>query len=79
MLTAARADRPSFGCQPDEKNTWFIKALSAELAAPGSWQSVFQRTRARVRAYEAAQGVTKHSEPQSDVGTNMAAVWKGLR
>lgn len=79
VLTAARADRPSFGCQPDEKNTWFIKALSAELAAPGSWQSVFQRTRARVRAYEAAQGVTQHSEPQSDVGANMAAVWKGLR
>lgn len=79
VLTAARADRPSFGCQPDEKNTWFIKALSAELAAPASWQDVFNRTRARVRQYEAAEGIRKHSEPQSYVGANMAAIWKGQR
>lgn len=78
ILTAAAADRSSFGCNPDSDNTWFIKSLNRAMvevtSQGGSWQQVFARTRALVAADEAAVGVLA-SNPQSYVGANMRDIW----
>ncbi|MEL6959062.1 MAG: C13 family peptidase [Pseudomonadota bacterium] len=74
ILTAASADRSSFGCSPESDNTWFIKALNRAMGEGGSWQQIFERTRALVAADEAAQGVPA-SNPQRFVGTNMREIW----
>jgi len=78
ILTAAAADRPSFGCNPDSDNTWFIKAINQAMvevgSQGGSWQQVFERTQALVIIDEAENGVTA-SNPQSFVGANMNDVW----
>ncbi|SLN40127.1 C13 family peptidase [Pseudooctadecabacter jejudonensis] len=82
ILTAAAADRSSFGCNPESDNTWFIKALNRAMvevgARGGSWKQVFERTRALVAADEAAQGVPP-SNPQSSVGANMRDLWLNTR
>lgn len=82
IMTAAAADRSSFGCNPDSDNTWFIKSMTramAEVGAQGgSWEQVFARTRALVTADEAAVGVPA-SNPQRFVGANMRDVWTGTR
>lgn len=79
IITAAAADRTSFGCEPDAENTWFMKALLAELRIGGSWQEVFERTKTRVLEFEAAQGVpvTELSNPQVSIGRNMRDFWAG--
>lgn len=74
ILTAAAADRTSFGCDPQSENTWFIKALNEALNQGGSWAQIFAGTRARVQAQEAAQGMPS-SDPQSFVGANMRQIW----
>lgn len=77
VITAAAADRTSFGCAPDAQNTWFIRALVAEMAAGGSWEDVFARTRALVQAFEAEQGIApaQRSNPQVNVGRAMRGYW----
>ena len=79
ILTAARADRPSFGCHPGAQNTWFVRALSGALAQGGDWKTVFERTRARVHSYESGRGIRKQSEPQSSIGSAMGVVWSAAR
>ena len=80
ILTAASADRSSFGCNPDSDNTWFIKSLNRAMgeigARGGSWEQVFERTRALVAADEAAAGFPA-SNPQRYVGANMRSIWSG--
>lgn len=74
IMTAAAADRSSFGCNPDSDNTWFIKSLNRALAVGGSWEQIFARTRTFVAADEAAVGVPA-SNPQNFVGSNMRDIW----
>ncbi len=74
ILTAAAADRTSFGCEPESDNTWFIKSLNQAMAAGGSWQQIFARTQASVSAQEAAMGFPA-SNPQSFVGRDMRTIW----
>jgi len=74
ILTAAAADRTSFGCEPDSDNTWFIKSLNRAIGMGGSWQQIFNRTRALVEQEEARAGFPG-SNPQSNVGRNMRLIW----
>lgn len=74
IMTAAAADRSTFGCNPDSDNTWFIKSLNRAMAQGGSWQQVFATTQNLVATDEAAQGV-RPSNPQSFVGGNMRGIW----
>lgn len=74
IMTAAAADRSSFGCNPDSDNTWFIKSLNRAMSMGGSWQHIFARTQALVAQDEAAIGVPA-SNPQSYVGSNMRGIW----
>ena len=54
-----------------------MRALLTELRAGGSWEAVFTRTRARVQAFEQAQGVPagERSNPQVRVGRAMRDFW----
>ena len=46
VLTAARADRPSFGCQADRTYTVYDECLLGVLPQSSSWRAAFDRTRA---------------------------------
>jgi len=74
IMTAAAADRSSFGCNPESDNTWFIRNLNRAMGMGGSWQQVFARTQALVAQDEANVGVPA-SNPQSFVGNNMRGIW----
>ncbi len=71
VMTAARADRPSFGCGDKSPNTWFVKSLSEALADEPSMAAVWQGTLRRVVAREKQGGLTA-SEPQWQVGEQLA-------
>lgn len=77
IMTAAAADRTSFGCSPDSRNTWFTKAMIAALPKSNSWSEVFSNTKLTVLEYETEQGIEKSSQsnPQYYVGRNMNGVW----
>jgi len=67
LLTAARADRPSFGCQADRTYTVFDECLLAALPRARLWRSAFDITLACVRRREAQMRVLP-SEPQHFYG-----------
>jgi len=67
ILTAARADRPSFGCQADRTYTVFDECLLAVLPRGRLWRSAFDVTAACVRRREAQMRVLP-SEPQHFYG-----------
>src|SRR5881392_561262 len=52
ILTAARADRPSFGCQADRTYTVFDECLLAALPRARLWRGVFDATLACVQQRE---------------------------
>lgn len=83
VVTAARADRTSFGCGAESDITYFAHAWLADaLNATPDFIDAFQRARGEVAQWERRDGVTP-SEPQIDVGTGIEgqlAAWrKGIR
>jgi hypothetical protein len=67
IMTAARADRPSFGCQADRTYTVFDECLLAALPRARLWHGVFDITNACVRQREAEMRVLP-SQPQHFYG-----------
>src|SRR5213078_1034598 len=67
ILSAARADRPSFGCQADRTYTVFDECLLASLPRARLWRGVFDITVGCVRQREAAMRVLP-SQPQHFYG-----------
>jgi hypothetical protein len=67
ILTAARADRPSFGCQADRIYTVFDECLLAALPRSLRWHGVFETSLACVRQREAEMRVLP-SEPRHFFG-----------
>jgi hypothetical protein len=64
VVTAARADRSSFGCGSDSKITWFGKAfLGQALNQTTDFEHGFELATRQVREWELAQGETP-SVPQ---------------
>jgi hypothetical protein len=70
ILTAARADRPSFGCQADRTYTVFDECLLAALARAQLWRGAFDLSRACVRQREQLMGVLP-SEPRHFFGSRV--------
>ncbi len=68
VLTAARPDRPSFGCNASLRYTVFDKCVLANLARGVAWDAVMDGTRACVSGNEFDMHVTAPSEPQIAVG-----------
>jgi hypothetical protein len=73
ILAAARADRSSFGCQPDSHNTYFVEELLQALKPERSLQDWFDATAIGVGAREQRMGLSPPSLPQIDVGEAMVA------
>ena len=67
VLTAARPDRPSFGCSAERTYTDYDSCLLAALPHAPTWQNVFAEARACVRAREHQVG-ERPSQPQASFG-----------
>ena len=75
VITAARKDRSSFGCDDRRRLTFFGEALlEGPLAQGASLREAFDVARARVAGWEAS-GRLLPSEPQVHVGKNMQTMW----
>ena len=72
ILTAARDDRPSFGCNADRKLTVFDACVLDSLDRGLTWQVVMDKARACVAENERALGVDASSSPQMSVGADVA-------
>jgi peptidase C13-like protein len=67
ILSAARADRTSFGCQADRTYTVFDECLLGALPRAPSWRAVYGASLGCVRAREKQLGVLA-SQPQASFG-----------
>ncbi len=76
VITAAAADRTSFGCDDSRELTLFGETLLGELAKPQPLASAFAAAKARIAATERQMKI-KASLPQAYVGEAMQAVWSG--
>src|SRR5206468_669542 len=77
VLTAARGDRPSFGCQAHRTYNFFDECLLGALPQAATWRSVFDGADRCVRRMEHTLGV-RPSEPQSYFGANVAGLKIGF-
>jgi len=80
VLTAARADRSSFGCGSDSDITYFGRAwLVDALNRTPDFIAAFQQAKGEISQWETRDHLTP-SEPQIDVGSGIAdqlARWRG--
>jgi hypothetical protein len=70
ILSAARADRSSFGCQADRTYTVFDECLLAALPRAATWRAVHAASRGCVEARERRLGVLP-SQPQASFGVGV--------
>jgi hypothetical protein len=79
VMTAARADRVSFGCSEEADFTYFGRALLSEaLNETDDLQRAFELTKAKVAEREQA-GDFQASEPQLWAPQGVLAQWRKLR
>jgi hypothetical protein len=79
VITAAAADRTSFGCADENDYTYFGRAYFEEaLAGTDSFVEAFERAREIVTAREKAEGETP-SLPQISLGRDIAEKLQALR
>jgi len=71
VLTAARNDRPSFGCQDHRVYNYFDECLLGALPKSSTWRAVANGSRECVRRMERALG-ERPSEPQAYFGAVVA-------
>jgi len=71
VLTAARNDRPSFGCQDHRVYNFFDECLLGALPKSSTWRAVANGSRECVRRMERALG-ERPSEPQAYFGAVVA-------
>lgn len=69
ILTAARADRPSFGCSPDTEYTYWDGCLLEEVPKSQTWVELYKNVNSCIAAKEAKLNV-RPSEPQAFFGEN---------
>jgi hypothetical protein len=67
IMTAARPDRPSFGCQADRTYTVFDECLLAALPQAPTWRAIYRADLACVQRRERELGVLP-SQPQGFFG-----------
>jgi hypothetical protein len=72
VMTAARSDRPSFGCGADSTATFFGRAWMVEgLNRTTDFAGAFRHAQARIRSWEALEG-DDPSHPQISEGKDIA-------
>ena len=67
-MTAAAADRTSFGCGADDDYTYYDQCFLQQLDAESTWRELAQATRGCVQTLERRLGVRRESRPQHFVG-----------
>ncbi len=73
ILTAAHADKTSFGCSNEREWTYFGDAyFNHAMREERSFITAFERARALIEKWEKEQGLTP-SDPQISVGTSIRA------
>jgi hypothetical protein len=73
IITAARADRSSFGCGEQSQLTWFGHAFLVDaLNRTGDFTRAFRMARKEVAQWEKRDGYVP-SEPQMDIGAGIQA------
>ena len=73
LITAARADRNSFGCGHDGQYTYFGEAFFESGLKQGmTLVEAFEQAKLLIKARENKEGFT-HSLPQKKMGTEIAA------
>jgi len=72
ILTAARSDRTSFGCNASRQYTVFDECVLEGIARGVPWRAVMDKTRICVARHEAEENFQPPSEPQIFVGRNVA-------
>lgn len=83
LLTAARADRTSFGCGAESKITYFGDAFLAHaLNRTADFTEAFRRARTTIAGWERRDGITP-SEPQlwsgAEIGAQLRKWRRGLQ
>jgi len=71
ILTAARDDRPSFGCNAGRQFTVFDQCVLDNLTGGSRWWTVMENARVCVDQNERALHVDAPSEPQTSVGAEV--------
>jgi hypothetical protein len=77
VLTAARNDRPSFGCQAHRMYNFFDECLLLALPKSATWRGVADGSKECVRRMERALGA-RPSEPQAYFGAVVAKLDVGF-
>ena len=77
ILTAARRDRPSFGCQVHRTYNFFDECLLGVLPQSATWHAVFDGADRCVRRMEHALGA-RPSQPQAYFGATVAGLTVGF-
>jgi hypothetical protein len=77
IVTAARRDRPSFGCQAHRTYNFFDECLLDTLPKSATWRAAFDGTRRCVRHMEQALE-ERPSEPQAYFGASVADLKVGF-
>jgi len=72
VMTAARPDRPSFGCGDNDHYTFFDNCWLDSIPSSGDFSGLAQSIRACVSNKERQIGALP-SEPQLQIGANIAA------
>lgn len=79
VMTAARADRTSFGCAEDNDLTYFGRALFADaFAATDDLEAAFKHARERIKEQEQAEFLSA-SEPQIWAAPAVLERWRNWR
>jgi hypothetical protein len=73
VITAARADRTSFGCGQGDEYPYFDTCVIANLQSAHGFAQLADRVRDCVAKREYETGVSPPSEPQISIGANVAA------
>ena len=68
VLTAAAADRVSFGCGAGDQYTYYDQCLLQQFDGVATWQQLAIATRSCVEALEQRMAVSRPSQPQIFVG-----------
>ena len=73
VITAARADRTSFGCGQDDKYPYFDTCVIQNLRSVHGFPELADRVRDCVAKREYDTGMSPPSEPQVSIGADVAA------
>jgi len=72
VLTAAAADRVSFGCGAGDRFTYYDQCLLQQFDGAATWGQLAQATRVCVQNLEKSMGIRTPSQPQIFVGSAVA-------